>query len=513
MMKGLCKKSLRSFTVITLVCSGAIAAFAQTAARPAQATGPIPATKDSYPFLQAGRIQTIVDLQKLGYVEEEFIVSGTANVYDWAADGSLNVTAPNAPYTTRILIRRPANAAKFSGNVIIEPLENTRAWDWAFLWATSYEYLTEHGYAWVGVTHNPNAIDALKRFNPARYAPLSMANPTPDAVCPGQTTKSPAEAGLKFDMFSQAAALLKSASGPMPGFKVENVYLTSHTGEIVTYMNAVHPHAKLADGKPVFDGYLIKGPQGPVAISRCSAAPGPNDARRLTKNVGVPVIRVVAEGDVIAGYALRRPDSDAANDRFRQYEVAAAPHMDIRYYQHMPVIEDQTKTGTPGLSGNWSFTYNCNRPIGAGLLELPVFQTSLNAAFYHLDQWVRKGAAPPRASVMTIKDAGTPQVTIATDQYGNGIGGIRSPYVDVPTATYFTHTPGQAVCNNLGYKVPFDWTRLEQLYGNSKNYAAKVTQKIDQLVKDRWLLDSDAKRLKMELLAPPAATKSSSNNN
>jgi hypothetical protein len=91
---------------------------------------------------------------------------------------------------------------------------------------------------------------------------------------------------------------------------------------------------------------------------------------------------------------------------------------------------------------------------------------------------------------------------VLSDQYGNGIGGIRSPQVDVPVATYYTHAPGQGTCRNIGYKAAFDWSRLETLYGSSKNYAAKVNEKIDQLVKDRWLLPSDAKRLREELLSP-----------
>src|SRR6266850_6292058 len=122
----------------------------------------------------------------------------------------------------------------------------------------------------------------------------------------------------------------------------------------------------------------------------------------------------------------RREDSDQSSDRYRLYEVAAAPHMDIQYYRHMPSTEDQAKAGQPAFPGIWPFAYQCDRPIG-GLLELPVFQYTLNAAFANLDQWVRKGTAPPRAERMTVKDGGTPQATITTDQYGNGMGGVRSP--------------------------------------------------------------------------------------
>ena len=84
-------------------------------------TGPIPVTSDSYPFLGAGHTVDPIDFAKAGYVEEEFLVSGSANVYDWATDGSLTVKVEKAPYTTRILVRRPAQASRFSGNVVVEP--------------------------------------------------------------------------------------------------------------------------------------------------------------------------------------------------------------------------------------------------------------------------------------------------------------------------------------------------------------------------------------------------------
>ena len=468
---------------------------AQQAVTPPKLEGPIPSTPNNYAFLSANRVQAAVDLQKAGYAEEEYMVSGTANFYEWTTDGNVKVKTSNAPYTTRILIRRPAVAAKFSGNVILEPMENARAWDWAFMWGTSYEYFIEHGDMWVGVTRSPNAIAALKKFNAQRYASLSMANPTPNESCGTANSRSENEEGLQFDIFTQVVAALKSPNTPVAGFRAQRVYGTSHTGELVTYAHAIQPMSK------AFDGFVFEANPGPSAISRCGSAPGANDPRRITRNVGAPVIRMVPEGDVPAAYALRREDSDAPNDRFRWYEVAAAPRMDIRYYQHMPVMEDQTKAGEEALPGNWPFTYTCGAPV-IGLLELPVFQTAMNAAFYHIDQWARNGTPPPRVERMTVKDPGTPQATVAADQYGNGVGGIRSPYVDVPVATYYTHSPGQGTCRNIGYKVAFDWSRLETLYGSSKNYASKVNERIDQLVKDKWLLPSDAKRLREELLSP-----------
>src|SRR5215468_3744292 len=159
-------------------------------------TGPIPVTADSYPFMAANRSTPAFDLAKVGYSEEEFIVSGNANVYDWAADGTLSVKTPNAPYGTRILVRRPSNPARFSGTVIVELLFPARRFDWAMMWGFSHDYIIDHGDAWVGISL-PAVADGLKKFNPTRYAGVSFANPTPGGPCPGaqNNTASPAEDG------------------------------------------------------------------------------------------------------------------------------------------------------------------------------------------------------------------------------------------------------------------------------------------------------------------------------
>src|SRR5438552_18027976 len=83
-------------------------------------TGPIPVTADSYPFMAASKSTPAFDLSKVGYVEEEYLVRGTANVYDWAADGAVSLKTPNAPYATRTLVRKPASASR--GNVAVARL-------------------------------------------------------------------------------------------------------------------------------------------------------------------------------------------------------------------------------------------------------------------------------------------------------------------------------------------------------------------------------------------------------
>jgi hypothetical protein len=462
-------------------------------------TGPIPVTADSYPLMAADKLQDVVDLRGAGYVEEEFFVSGTANVYDWAPDGALSVRTPNAPYTTRILVRRPADPARFSGNVIVEMGNNARRYDWGFTWSLSYGHFIRNGDAWVLLTYVPAAVDALKQFNAARYAPLSFANPAPNVACAADRPAAASEEGLRWDMISQVGALLKSGAAPSPlaGFRVERLYATSHGGELPTYAAAVHPHAKLAAGGPVYDGFLVHRYAGLTRINQCAAAPAATDSRQITKNTGVPLIRIVAQTDVLGTFQRRRPDSDERGDAYRLYEVAGAPHADAYFYRHIPTLKDQTAVGTQPFLAYWPFADQCTPEIP--MMEFPVMRYVVNAAFANLDRWARTGTPAPRAERIAVKNGGTKEAAIETDQYGNAVGGVRSPYLDVPVATYYASAPGPGTCGNLGRKDEFSWQRLETVYGSHSKYEAKFTEAVDRLVRERWLTEADGKDMKLEL--------------
>jgi Alpha/beta hydrolase domain len=467
----------------TLVCFFAISAavFAQAP----KVTGPLPVTPDSHAFLAANQNQEPLDLSKVGYVEEEFLLGGSANVYDWAADGSLNVKAPNAPYTTRILVRRPADAARFNGTVVVELPNTARRFDWTMLWGYVHNYVTDSGAAWVGITM-PTAVQGLKKFNPTRYAAVSFANPAPNEACAaGGNAPADIEDGLKWDAITQLGAALKG--GGVPGLRAQRVFLTTQGADLVTYINAIQPRAK------VYDGFVLKSPGGPGRISRCSAAPPKGDPRQMIKNAGVPIIGVLSQGEVVDSQPYLRADSDDPADRFRIYEIAGAAHIDAAPYIALPTVADQNAAGAAQGTPQWPFNARCTPEIP--LQQLPLQSYVLNGAFANLDTWVRKGTPPPHAERITVKDE-----KVALDEYGNGLGGVRSPYVDVPTATYFTTAPGPGTCRELGYDVKFDWARLDATYGSYKNYAAKVAQSIDKMAKDRYITEQDAKRMRAELI-------------
>src|SRR3954471_24093482 len=167
-MTGICTRFTVPAIAMLVACSAA--ARAQSPIPLPTSTGPVAVSATSYPFLAAHRLQEPIDLAKIGYVEEEFFVSGRANVYDWAADGTLTVKSANAPYTTRILVRRPADPARFSGSVIVEPIHAPNGNDFPLMFAWSGDYVFEHHDAYVGITVDPTSIKSLQKFNAARYA-------------------------------------------------------------------------------------------------------------------------------------------------------------------------------------------------------------------------------------------------------------------------------------------------------------------------------------------------------
>jgi hypothetical protein len=427
---------MRTIHATLALVSFALAASAATP--PAKLTGPIPVTADSYPFLAANRVFQPLDLKKAGYVEEEFIVSGTANVYDWNADGSLTVKTANAPYSTRILVRRPADRARFSGHAIVELMNPARRFDWAMMSGYARDSFMERGAAGRG----------------------------------GPST-SEQEDGLRWDMLSQVGAALKSGAN----LNARYLYMTSQGADVLTYAAAIQTHAT------VYDGFLIKTPGGVGRIRRCAPAVPRGDPRQTVHNIGVPVIEVVAQGEIGPDY--QRPDSDDPKDPFRIYEVAGAAHIDKWAYLDMPIMEDQlAATGAPGQgTPAWPFNAKCDPDIP--LQSHPLLKYVIDGAFVNLEQWASKGVPAPKADRITVKD-------------GITIGGVRNPYVDVPAATYTFTSPGPGTCRELGTTTPYDSAKLDGLYGNHKKYEARVAASVDQMVKDRWITKSDGDRIKAE---------------
>jgi len=460
-------------------------------------TGPISVTEGSHPF-HTSRF----DLTPYGYVEEEFFVSGKANIYEWNTDGRVEIQTPDAPYTTRILVWRPEHPADFSGDVIVELFNPTALFDIAILWGECHHHFMRRGDAYVGITSKPVAVKTLKAFDPERYAPLSWANPLPveeTCVLPFfmRIDSSPeTENGLVWDIVSQVGALLRSDSpaNPLAGFAIDQLYATgySQTGMyLVTYVNAIHPQT-FGNGDPIYDGYLIAANFGVAyPINQCAGYILPGDPRNTILRCTVPVIIVATQTDYNSWG--RRPDSDAPEDGFRLYEVAGSAHAgEYSLTDTGPTEEDILKAGIPAA------TISCAQQLTTFPLRY-----ILNGAFTNLDRWVEAGTPPPRAG----RIVGTSAKFTAKDEFGNALGGVRTPYVDVPVATYNPSSTGLSAldffCALFGHLVPFSDELLRELYPTHQEYVREVFQSVHDLLQQRWITEADAWEIKREAWQAP----------
>jgi hypothetical protein len=474
-------------------------------------TGPIAVTTSpvaSYPFGAADHTLVPEDLSKVGYVEEEYFVSGKANVYTWPAPGPAVVRTPDAPYTTRILVRRPAKASRFSGNVVVEMLNPSNRFDLNIGWAMAHRQMVRNGDAWVGITDKPIDVVALKKFDPDRYHSLSFANPLAlddprncqnpvTSVDPPEFRSRATEDGLAWDIYSQVGALVRSRDRANPlsyrsgqrdgrgghGASVERVYGFGYSqtgGDLYDYINAIHPLDVARNGHPIYDGYIVAVAGGRfvgiVPINQCEPPPTVGDPRLQFSNVGVPIIHVMSQSDYLFGIDARRPDSDAPADRFRHYEMAGAAHATPDELNFAAAPADIVKAGVevPPM--------NCNEGPRSRFPSRIFF----DAMVRNLDLWVRYGVRPPHGDLIQVQNGAG-----VVDEFGNVVGGLRSPYVDVPTSTWFGNSTGASFCIIAGHEVPFDAARLQQLYPTHGAYVRAVVKDTAKLVAGRYITAYD----------------------
>ena len=526
----------RSFAVI-VACGALGVAVSPAVAAPTplpEVTGPLPVSATSYPFGAADHTLVPEDLSKVGYVEDEYLVSGKANVYTWPAPGPAVVRTPDAPYTTRILVRRPAKASRFSGNVVVEMLNPSNRFDLNIGWGMTHRQLVRNGYAWVGITDKPIDVVALKKFDPVRYASLSFANPLAlddprncqnpvTSVDLPQFRSRATEDGLAWDIYSQVGALVRSNDRANPlayggdrheghGYgrghghghandkhrtRVDHVYGFGYSqtgGDLYDYINAIHPLDVARNGHPIYDGYIVAVAGGRfvgiVPINQCEPPPTVGDPRLQFSNAGVPIIHVMSQSDYIAGIAARRPDSDAPADRFRHYEMAGAAHAtpDELFFSAAPADILKAGVDVPPMS--------CNEGPRSRFPSRIFFDAILR----NLDQWVRYGIAPPHAKpIATVTTGGT--TTGVVDDVGNVEDGLRSPYLDVPTSTWFGNSTGASFCSIAGHEVPLPAAKLQELYPTHGAYVRAVVKDTAKLVAGRYITGYDGLDLIREAAA------------
>jgi hypothetical protein len=422
------------------------------------------------------------DLESVGYQQTEYFLEGTAsaftNLAELGMDGVWSVEpGEQAAYKTRIVVYRPIDPARFDGNVLVEWLNVTAGFETPPSWGTGHLEMRRGGSVWVGVSTQLVGIEGspgsllplyLKAANPARYGSL---------VHPGDS--------FSYDIFSQVAQAIRHPEGidPLGGLVAERLIAygeSQSAGRLTTYVNAIHPLYN------TFDGYKIhsRGDGGsPLSQEPQAAIPTP-DVALLRTDLNVPVMTFLTETDVLLlGYVnARQPDTEL----LRTWEVAGTAHGD--YYTFVSGRTDDV--GDPSFASVVEETsvggvITCDKPMNNGPQHY-VF----NRAVRDLNAWVAGGAAPATSPRLELNDDASDYVY---DQLGNATGGIRTPYVDAPSAVLRGEVnEGNSFCRLFGTTALFDAAQMASLYVDQAGFVAAVTQATNAAVAAGFLLQEDA---------------------
>ncbi len=436
---------------------------------------------------------TLIKLAPFGYEKAEYFIQGTAKSYTTpeprSSDGKWDVTVEDeADFRTRIVVYRPTDPAKFNGTVIIEWLNVSGGTEASSEWIMAHTELMRSGYAWVGVSAQKGGIEGggvnvisislpLKKLNPKRYGTLFH---------PGDK--------YAYDIFNQAAKAVTQPGhfNPLGELQLERAIASGESqsaDHLLTYINA------LALQEKVFDGYYVHSRvHGSMTLQ-----PDPEQRERdfseretvyVRDDIDVPVLIFQTESDlaVLGADADSQPDSDM----IRTWEVAGTAHAD-RYVGNVGLTD---KGDNPAVAAVVETRYavpivvKCPNPVNSGPQHF-VVKASLAA----LNNWIRTGV-PPRPAERFMQDpvAGG----LARDQFGNVLGGIRTPYVDVPIATLSGEGQGESeiLCQTYGTTRLFDQQTLAQLYPDPQSYVSAVHESVNDAVSKGYLLAPDGELIK-----------------
>jgi hypothetical protein len=441
----------------------------------------------------------VVDADAIGYDTAEFLISGEADSYTTAtpltSDGKWNAISPDAtaPYTTRVIAYTPKK--NFQGTVYVEWLNVTGMVDASPDWAQSHTEVARQGAAFVLVSAQKVGVDGLRDGgivpgDPIRYASLNH---------PGDD--------YSYDIFSQVGQAVRSTSlvrGQVPR-RVIALGQSQSAGRLATYINAVH---QLVD---VYDGYIVhsRGSAGSSPLSAGVSTPVPT----LIRDDLVPVIAFQAERDVANSLLLlRQPETPEGN--YRLWEVTGTGHFDHYGLSIGPVdigdgqgeidnlaeMQDPTtEPSPPGLP--FPGLFQCALGINTGPMHW-VF----NAAVYSMNRWLTtEGRRPPPIAprLQATTAPGVAPVEFAVDEHDIALGGIRTPYVDVPIATLKGVGNGAApgappfssFCSSFGVTIPFTDEKLAALYPDHRSYIRAFRRATRQARRSGFLVGRDGRLL------------------
>lgn len=277
----------------------------------------------------------------------------------------------------------------------------------------------------------------------------------------------------------------------MGGYSVKYLYLVgqSQSGAYInTYVNHFHSYLIGKDGKKLFDGYMnLVGVQFERFLCQRINNSFAGMIPRRIRPVDTPFISVSSEGDLgifapmVGGNmtAFSPDNSDTPENKSRYYEVAGAPHTNIT----VPLLPDEREIAK---SRNF-FLKPGDKPMN----DMPLAYY-INGLLEKLHIWAAWGVAPE--VVQPIEKDSNFQLT--RDEYGNVKGGLRSPFLDVPAASYYGSV-NSAELDVTGTIERFSRQKMVSLYGSTGAYLENFDAYTDRQCNEGWITASDSERMKM----------------
>jgi hypothetical protein len=244
------------------------------------------------------------------------------------------------------------------------------------------------------------------------------------------------------------------------------------------------------------DGIFIPSARGEGMEStrRAIASKG----ERIREDARVPVLVLQSETDVIllGGGLADQPDSA----HIRLWEMAGAAHADtytVSAGRHDDGTLSPERMAELLRPTSNLMIGNTDTPINAGPQQHYVSE----AALAHLVGWAEGGEPPPMAPRLEVDAEGT---GFRVDEFGIALGGIRTPWVDVPAAVMSgLGQSGESFAMLFGRTAPFDEVALGALYpGGKEEYLKQFEASLDAAIAAGFILDDD----RTEILGVAAAS-------
>jgi alpha/beta hydrolase family protein len=407
------------------------------------------------------------DLERFGYVEEEYFLSGTAS-----DRGLAHGHEHTAPYKVRILVRRPADPARFNGTAVLEWFNVSLQQEVEHEWPIDFPMLMRDGYVSAAVSAQFLGVQSaspmsLKNWDPQRYG--SLQHPGDD---------------YSYDIFAQAAQALRSgrAVGHLPVDLVLGTGTSQSCLRLVTYIS------RLAAGDGVFDGYHP---------TTCPATADVPDSL-------VPMVWGTSEWEAAVP---SRPDGPL----LRVWEIAGTSHAnwwEIRFQGAQGYRDGFAFDGTTYFPYGWdeddAGQYGERRPFSNNVAPA---RYAFRAAIADLNRWARdwrayRAGRLPADQVRPAPAAGRLErdgFVLRRDEHGNALGGVRLPALDVPVATY----RGEFHDGASGRTNALDRDTLTALYPSHEDYVARMRAATDAAVAGGFMLPADREEWLTRVAASP----------